>query len=375
MTPRTPHRRLARRLLLGQVLVIAVGLLTLAGVAFVAGPPVFRHHVHEALGEVTPAVAAHLDEAFTTTVLLAGGLGVTAAIGAAMVVSLLLALRIARPVEALSGAAQRIAHGHLDARAPRHTHDDELADLTTSFNEMADALEHTEDQRRRLLADLAHELRTPLATFDAYLEGLQDGVVVADDAVPTLQEASGRLRRLVDDLTLVSRAEEGRLELELAPLDPAELARRALRASEIDAEHAGVGLHDRLPSTLPLVAGDDARLRQVLANLLDNALRHTPPGEAVTLSCDVHPHAVAIHVTDTGRGIPADALPHVFERFYRADPAREHHGGSGIGLTISRAIAHAHRGELTAHSDGPGRGARFTLQLPTADATSDRPAP
>ena len=376
MIAATPRRRLARRLLLGQVLVIAVGLLTLSGVAVVAGPPVFRHHVREALGEVTPVVAAHLDEAFTTTVLLAGGLGVTAAIGAALIVSLLLASRIARPVEALFGAAQRIADGHLDARAPAPTHDDELADLTAAFNDMADALEHTEDQRRRLLADLAHELRTPLATVDAYLEGLQDGVVVADDdAWATLQEASGRLRRLVDDLTLVSRAEEGRLDLELARLDPAELVRRALRASEIEAERAGVELHDRLPHALPLVAGDDARLRQVLANLLDNAVRHTPVGGSVTLSCDADPHGVAIHVTDSGCGIASDALPHVFERFYRADPSREHHGGSGIGLTISRAIAHAHGGELTAHSEGGGRGARFTLWLPPADNARARPAP
>ena len=373
MSGPAPRRRLARRLLLGQVLVIAVGLLTLAGVAVVAGPPIFRHHVREALGEVTPEVAAHLDEAFTTTVLLAGGLGVTAAIGAALIVSLLLASRIARPIEALSGAARRIADGHLDARAPDPAHDDELADLTVSFNEMADALEHTEDQRRRLLSDLAHELRTPLATFDAYLEGLQDGVVGADDAWNTLQEASVRLRRLVDDLALVSRVQEGRLDLDLAHLDLTDLVRRALRASELDAERAGVELHVELPQTLPSVAGDDARLRQVLANLVDNALRHTPTGGTITLTAAVDPHGVAVHVTDTGSGIPPDAQPHVFERFYRADPARAHHGGSGIGLTISRAIAHAHGGELTAHSDGPGRGARFTLRLPVADDARTRP--
>jgi two-component system, OmpR family, sensor histidine kinase BaeS len=287
VSTRAPRRRLARRLLAGQVLVIVVGLVTLAGVAIVAGPPVFRHHVREALGVVTPDVAAHLDEAFTTTVALAGGLGVTAAVVAALVVSLLLASRIARPVEALSATAQRIADGHLDARAPQPANDDELADLTASFNDMADALEHTEDQRRRLLADVAHELRTPLATVDAYLEGLQDGLVAPDDeAWATLQEASGRLRRLVDDLTLVSRAEEGRLELEVDRLDLAEVVERALRASELSAAQIGVELRDQLPSHLPPVAGDEARLRQVLANLLDNALRHTPAGGTVTLACE-----------------------------------------------------------------------------------------
>ena len=375
MTGRVP-RRLARRLLAGQVLVIVVGLLTLAGVAVIAGPPVFRHHVREALGEVTPAVATHLDEAFTTTVALAGGLGITAAIAAALIVSLLLASRIARPVEALAMAAQRIADGHLDARAPQPTKDDELAHLTASFNDMADALEHTEDQRRRLLADLAHELRTPLATVDAYLEGLQDGVVTPDDHTwDTLQEATTRLRRLVDDLTLVSRAEEGRLDLTTGLVDLHRLIRHALRASELDAEHADVQLHDQLPDTLPTVTGDEARLRQVLANLLDNALRHTPAGGQITLRADTDQHEVAIHVTDTGTGIAPDALPHVFERFYRADPARAHHGGSGIGLTISRAIAHAHAGELTAHSHGPGHGARFTLRLPTHHSAPGQDAP
>lgn len=365
MSGPTPRRRLARRLLAGQVLVVAVGLLTLAGVAIVAGPPVFRHHVREALGVVTPEVADHLDEAFTTTVALAGGLGVTAAVAAALVVSLLLASRIARPVEALSATAQRIADGHLDARAPQPANEDELAHLTASFNDMADALEHTEDQRRRLLADVAHELRTPLATFDAYVEGLQDGVVEPDESTwETLLEAGTRLRRLVDDLTLVSRAEEGRLDLEPVPLDIADLMERTVRAGELDAERAGVALSTEVPVALPPVTGDEARLRQVLANLLDNALRHTPAGGQIIMRADAEQHEVAVHVTDTGSGITPDALPHVFERFYRADPAREHHGGSGIGLTISRAIAHAHGGELTAHSDGPGRGARFTLRLP-----------
>lgn len=365
MSGSPPRRRLARRLLAGQVLVIAVGLLTLAGVAVMAGPPVFRHHVREALGEVGPEVAGHLDEAFTTTVALAGGLGVTAAVVAALVVSLLLASRIARPVEALSGAAQRIADGHLDARAPHPAHDDELADLTQAFNDMADTLEHTEDQRRRLLADVAHELRTPLATFDAYLEGLQDDVVEpGEDAWTTLQDASARLRHLVDDLTLVSRAEEGRLDLEMATVDLTDLAGRAVRASELDAERAGVRLRSEVPADLPLVVGDESRLLQVLANLLDNALRHTPPGGTVTVAGDADARGVRVHVADTGEGIPADVLRQVFERFYRADPARERHGGSGIGLTISRAIAHAHDGELTAESDGPDHGARFTLRLP-----------
>ena len=129
-------------------------------------------------------------------------------------------------------------------------------------------------------------------------------------------------------------------------------------------------LRDQLPDSPPTVTGDEARLRQVLANLLDNALRHTPAGGQITVRADSDQHEIALHMTDTGTGISPDALPHVFERFYRADPARVHQGGSGIGLTISRAIVHAHAGELTAHSHGPGHGARFTLRLSTHDSAS-----
>jgi two-component system, OmpR family, sensor histidine kinase BaeS len=364
---RPPRRRLARRLLLGQVLVIVVGALTLTGVALLVGPPVFRHHVHEALGQVTDEVALHLDEAFSTTLWLAFSIGVSAAVVAALVISWLLASRIARPVEDLSHAAERIAEGHLDARAPLPPANDELADLTGAFNEMATSLEHTEDRRARLLSDVAHELRTPLSTVEGYLEGLEDGVVEPDAAAwGTLRDASQRLRRLVDDLALVSRAEEGRLELDLVAVDVADLVERAVRAGDLHAREAGVRMRVEGTGEALRVRGDEARLRQVLANLLDNAIRHTPAGGDVTVTSGPARGGVAVEVVDTGSGIAPDDLPHVFERFYRADPARAAGAGSGIGLTISRAIAHAHGGELTAAHADHGRGARFTLWLPGA---------
>ena len=364
MSPR-PSRRLARRLLLGQILVVAVGIVTVAGVALVVGPPVFRTHVERALGEVDANLAHHLDEAVTTMLLLSGALGVTAGVLTALVVSWLLASRIARPVEELSDTAERIAHGHLDARAASPGTDDELGDLTDAFNDMASSLEHVEQRRRRLLSDVAHELRTPLATVEGYLEGLEDGVVASEPATwRTLQDAAGRLGRLVDDLALVSRAEEGRLELAPEAIDVAALVADAVRASEVAAGEGGLRLTVGVDDDVPTVVGDEARLRQVLGNLLDNAIRHTPAGGRVEVVARRDGGEAVIEVADTGVGIPAADLPLVFERFYRADPSRAAHGGSGIGLTISRAIAHAHGGELDATSEGIGQGTRLTLRLP-----------
>jgi two-component system, OmpR family, sensor histidine kinase BaeS len=230
---------------------------------------------------------------------------------------------------------------------------------------MADALEHTEDTRRRLLADLAHELRTPLATIEAYHEGLADGVVELDAAsVAVLEEATGRLQRLVEDLSLVSRAEEGQLALELSPLEVRAIVRAAVDAVVPEAREREVVLQQRLPDRPLNLTGDRDRLTQVLLNLLRNALEHTPAGGSVTVSVEPAEDGISIEVRDTGAGIAAEHLPQVFERFFRADPARRHVAGSGIGLTISRAIVQGHGGTITVHSDGPGRGATFTVRLP-----------
>jgi two-component system, OmpR family, sensor histidine kinase BaeS len=364
---RAPRRRLLRRLFVGQLLVILVGAATLGVVAFLVAPPIFHDHIRRAVGPVSDVVAHHLDRALSETLSLALFLGVLAAAVAATGVSWLLASRIARPVEELSRTAGALAAGRLGERAPRPAADDELADLTGAFNEMADALEHTEDTRRRLLADLAHELRTPLATIEAYHEGLADGVVDVDAAtVAILQEATGRLQRLVEDLSLVSRAEEGQLALHLEPLDVAELIRAARDAVAPRAHQRDVSLALRAPGTPLEVEGDRDRLTQVLTNLLANALEHTPAEGTVTVAAAATADSVSIEVSDTGAGIDPAHLPHVFERFFRADPARRHVAGSGIGLTISRAIVHGHGGTLTAHSDGPGRGATFTVRLPRA---------
>lgn len=364
MIPHPPRRRLARRLLAANGLVIAAGAVTLAVVALLVSPPLFHRHVGGALGPVSDAVGRHLDQALSTALLLSLGIGTGAAVVAAFAVSWVLSSRLARPIEDLSDTADQLAGGDLSARAALPPVDDELADLTVAFNDMAAALEHTEDTRRRLLSDLAHELRTPLSTIEGYLEGLTDGVVEPTSQTwATLQDAAGRLRRLVDDVALVSRAEEGQLSLDPRPADVAKLVDAAVSAAHDAYARAGVTLHVDVKPGLEPVEVDADRAHQVLANLLDNARRHTPAGGQVTVAVRTDGDVVLIIVRDTGDGIAPDQMPHVFERFYRGDVSRRSGTGSGIGLTIARVIARAHGGDLTATSPGPGQGSRFVWQI------------
>lgn len=365
---RQPSSGLARRLLVANAVVIAVGATTLAVVAVLAGPSLFRSHVRAALGPLSDSAAAHLDEAFVRALLLSLGVAVLVATVTALAVSWYVARRIARPVRQLANSAGRIAAGDYHARVPVPSPDDELAQVTRSFNRMAVALEDTEATRRRLLADLAHELRTPLATLEGYVEGLDDGVVAAEPATwRTLADALGRLRRLVDDLVVVSRVEGLSYDLQLQQTVPGELIRQAVAAARPLARRRGVRLHGNVTGRPAAVLVDVDRMGEALHNLLDNAIRHTAPGGDVTATTGVDGGWVELVVVDDGEGIDAADLPHVFERFYRADAARgDHEGGSGIGLTIVDAIVRAHGGSVHADSRGRGTGARFAIRLPTA---------
>lgn len=357
---------LAGRLLTAQLLVIGAGAVTFALVALAAGPPLFRSHLREALGTVPRAVTRHLQDAFTAAAGISIAVGTAAALLTAAAVSLLIARRLARPIRALDTAAARLAGGDYGARMQPAGLGPEIDSLTDTFNTMAAALESTETTRRRLLADAAHELRTPLATLDAFVEALADGVrAPGPDTWDVLAAQTARLRRLADDIALVSRAEEHQLPLHPVPVPPGQLVTSAVAAARPGYDAKGVQLTTRLSSHLSEVAADPDRLDQVLAGLLTNALRYTPPGGQVTVSAQPAGQDVQITVTDTGEGIAAEHLPHLFERFYRADTARDRaHGGSGIGLTVARALITAHGGTLTAASDGPGAGAQFTITLP-----------
>jgi signal transduction histidine kinase len=370
MTPAFPRGRgLATRLFLAQTLVAVVGAATLWLVASAAGPAIFRSHLHRAVGHVDATTSRHVEEAYRSASAVSVSVALAASLIAALAISAFITRRIAEPVVRLARAAGDVAVGHYDVRVAAPAIGTEFAALTDSFNEMAARLEAVEATRRRLLADLAHEMRTPVATLDGYLEGLEDGVVAIDEpTVAILRAQTARLARLAEDISAVSRAEEHQLDLRRRPTRVKHLLDAAIGSfADRYAEH-GVILTGDTEEGLPTVTVDRERIGQVLTNLLDNALRHTPAGGRVTVSGrrpGTEP-AVQIAVTDTGAGIPAEHLPHLFERFYRVDRARDRaHGGSGIGLAIAKALVEAHGGTITATSDGAGHGATCTLTLPT----------
>jgi two-component system, OmpR family, sensor histidine kinase BaeS len=374
---------LAARLFAAQLLVIVAGSLTLGLTALAVAPGLFRVHARQAFAVLPPAATVHLEQGFEQAVLVALGIAVAASLVTALAASWLLAQRLTRPISSLARAAERIGAGGYQARVAVPAAGDELAALGGAFNRMAQALESTERRRQALLADLAHELRTPLATLEGYVEGLADGVVAPDqDAWAVLGAELVRLRRLVEDLETVSRAEERQLELRLGPVDPGVLVTRAVQAAEPAYQAKGVGLEASVDRALPPVSVDVDRLGEVLGNLLGNALRHTPPGGQVQVSAhgSTGRDQVDLVVADNGEGIPPDLLDRVFERFFRVDPARTRSGGgagSGLGLTISRAIVEAHGGRVWAENAGRGLGARFVVRLPTAPArngSGGRPA-
>lgn len=361
------RRSMVAKLIIMQLLVIVAGSVTLLLIALGIGPGIFREHVRDALGIVPADVSRHLDEAFSEATLIALGIAVGVAALTAAAASWLVSVRVVRPIRSLAGAAQRVARGAYSARVPVQG-GDELALLAAAFNDMAASLEAGERRRRELLSDVAHELRTPLATLEAYVEGLADGVVEPDpDTWEALHAEMERLARLVDDLQAVSRAEERQLDLRPAPADPAALVARAVQAAAAPYAAKGVRLDAAVEERLPELVVDEQRIGEVLANLLDNALRHTPAGGRVVVAAARRGDEVELSVTDTGAGIPAEHLDRVFERFYRVDPARSRaSGGSGIGLTIAKAIVEAHGGRIRAESEGAGRGACFVVTLPVS---------
>jgi signal transduction histidine kinase len=289
---------------------------------------------------------------------------------AAVVLSLALSRRILRPVEALTVAARRMETGDLSTRVEVGSQD-EIGQLAHAFNAMAEGLEQQERLRRTLASDISHELRTPLANIRGYLEALQEGVVAPSPGVlGSLHEEAMLLNRLVDDLQDLSLAEAGQLRLETRPVLLAPLVEAAITALTPRAAEKGIALRAALPDDLPPALADPERIGQVLRNLLANALTHTPAGGTVTTTARAAEDRSFLEVTvaDSGSGIPAEHLPHVFDRFYRADPSRTRAtGGAGLGLAIVRQLVVAHGGEVGAESE-PGSGARFRFTLPVAGA-------
>lgn len=295
--------------------------------------------------------------------LLWGALGATAV---AVLIGMFMARMLTRPLGELAAAAQSMSGGDLAQTVPVRTQD-ELGGLAQAFNDMSAQLAQATRQRRQMTADIAHDLRTPLTVLSGYLEAMQDGTLVpTPERLVMMQQEVTTLKRLVSDLRVLSLADAGELALAKEPVELTRLLAQVQAAYQVQAEQKGVALRIDPFSDLPTPQLDPERMRQVLGNLVSNALRHTPSGSEIVMTAVTHNQSIAITVTDTGTGIAAADLPHIFDRFYRGDKSRqEGEGASGLGLAIARALVTAHGGELTAVSPvgGDGRGSQFIIYL------------
>lgn len=360
---------LAARLLGAQTIVLLAGAATTWVVASMVAPGTFHTHLQHAGVGHTAAEAMHVERAFNDSLLIALSVALVTSVLLALGVTAYFTRRVQRSTAAVAESAVDIASGQYRARVPSPGLGSEFDLLATTINELAERLGDVETTRRRILADLAHEMRTPLASIEAHLEAVEDGVRELDEAtLAVLHSDTSRLQRLAEDISAVSQAEEGRLESRPVPTMAGTLLESAAAAARDAFDAKGVALLVDADTVAGPVLVDPQRMAQVLGNLLDNALRHTPPGGTVKLTVGQPDRRwVELKVGDTGEGIDPAHLPHVFERFYRADAARARsRGGSGIGLTISRALVEAHGGRLSASSGGLGAGATFTVRLPVA---------
>lgn len=285
------------------------------------------------------------------------------AVAIAVLVTFLLSRRTLAPVKALAAAAQRLGQGDFSQRVSVEDRS-EMGQLARSFNLMAGELEQAEQMKRNMVADVAHELRTPLSNIRGYLEAVRDGVVKADtDTIRSIDEEAALLSRLVDDLQELSLAEAGELKLVCQAEDVSRLIMQSVAAERSRATAKGLSLSVEMPHGLPAVSIDSQRISQVLRNLLDNAVAHTAEG-SITVVVRQQDNWVEISVADTGEGIPEEDLPNIFERFYRVDKSRTRAtGGSGLGLTIAKYLVEAHGGIIEARSE-KGKGSRFSFTVP-----------
>jgi histidine kinase len=371
------RRHLGAKLLLSYLAIILVGVVVLILASQVILPATFNRHMagtgmmngmmggqgaggRNGMPQLYTEFRASFNEALLYAAL------------AAAVVAVLLGLYLSRsviaPVQAMSLATQRIADGRYDERVQVHG-EDELARLALRFNQMAEKLSEVEAMRRRLIGDVSHELRTPLTAIKGSMEGLMDGVLPATpETFQQIHAEADRINRLVDDLQELSRVEARAYPLDLRPVDIASAVQTVIKRLAPQAEAKRIALDADLRPDLPRLLADEDRLVQVLTNLTGNALQHTPENGRVIISVRQSQPDVEVSVRDTGTGIPPEHLPHIFDRFYRVDASRSRRagGGSGIGLTIARALVEAHGGRIWAESAGEGQGSVFSFTIPAA---------
>lgn len=366
---------LASRLLLAIAAVVGVGVVTAWAVGATVGPHLFHEHLLRA-AETGENATDHAERAYAAASAVSLSIALVTALLASTGVSVLVARRIRQSLAPFAQAAQQVAERKRNVVVRPPGIGPEFDRVAQAFTAMATELSSVNDSQTRMLADLAHEMRTPLAVLAAYLEAIEDGVEHVDGAaIQTMQSQLSRLTRLSADVALVTSAEDGRLALDRHPLDLDGVVNNSVSLARDRLLERGITLDLNSEPGL-FVNADPERIGQVLTNVLENARQHTPPGGAVHVRAAVDDGVVRVTVTDTGEGIAAHQLPYIFDRFFRADVARDRtHGGSGIGLSIARAIMTAHGGTLVAASDGLGAGTTFDLTLPglpnSVDAADD----
>lgn len=351
-------------------IVVIVAALILGGVAIsrrpTPPPPPTTQQVPPDRQDFPTRLMAAVVESALTLIVIGSVLGIAAGVW--------MSRRMTAPLDDLAAGAAQIGAGDLTCRvAPRGT--DEMIELAEAFNRMAADLQEAERLRQHMLADVAHELRTPLTVLQGNLRAILDDVYPLDKAeIASLYDQTRHLHRLVNDLHELAQAEAGQLPLTFQPVDVVALAHDAVEMLQPMAEAQNVALRCLPASESPIVAGDRARLMQVMQNLLTNALRHTGENGAITVAVTTSGDRVEIAVADDGDGIAAPHLPYVFDRFYRADTARNRDaGGAGLGLAIVQALVEAHGGTVRVTSAGAGQGSTFTVALPADERRPGSP--
>lgn len=369
------RRHLGAKLLLSYLAIIIVGVAVLILASQFILPTSFNRHMSGMgmmdggmmdMGGTNSMSQLFID--FRTSFNEALTYAAVAAMLVAVVLSLLFTRSVIAPVQAMSLATKRISDGHYDEHVQAQG-DDELAQLARRFNQMAEKLDQVESMRRQLIGDVSHELRTPLTAIKGSMEGLMDGVLPANaETFQQIHAEADRLNRLVDDLQELSRVEAHAYMLDVRLLDVSSLVQTVTNRLAPQAESKRISLDFELNPDLQPVLADEDRIIQVLANLTGNALQYMPDGGKVTIKAKQINNEVQISIKDTGVGIPPEHLSHIFDRFYRADKSRSRQagGGSGIGLTIARALVEAHSGRIWVESDGEGQGSTFSFTLPIA---------
>ncbi|MBK9052676.1 MAG: HAMP domain-containing histidine kinase [Chloroflexi bacterium] len=365
------HKRLRWRLIASQFLVAFVGvsLMMLATrlIILSTAPHVIRPQLITLLEDPTQLAQTEINliYAFRNAVLASVAAAALGAIIAGVFSSYLLWRTLIAPLREMADSSRRVADGRYGERVTvPESSGEAMAQLVVSFNQMAAALEQIEQQRVNLLGNIAHELRTPLTSLKGYLEGLMDGLFPAnEETFAWMTQETERLRRLVDDIQNLSRIEAGQFSLDFQPFALMTVVNRVVAQLRPQAQAKDLTLTIQPHPTL--VQADADRTAQVLLNLIGNAIRYTPEKGSILVTVTPAEQFVRVTVQDTGMGIPAEALPYVFERFYRVDQSRARaSGGSGIGLTIARHLVWAMGGELAAASPGPDQGSTFSFTLP-----------